>query len=213
MNSEQKEKQGIISLILKNKGYFLISFFIILTITFSFLYLFGLVPTEFKSIVGREPVSETTGDRSGELPLSIKISNIGVDSFIYNPATTSINVLNDFLTKGAVRYPGSGLLGGSGNIFIFGHSTGFKIVNNQAFKTFNGLEKLKKGDLIYVYSNKYEYVYEVFSVSLVDAEKTLVEFNTSNKVLTLSTCDNFGEKTNRYVVEAEFAERKLLDNN
>lgn len=202
--SDQVPKVGIMDVISKNKVSFFLNFFIILVLTFSILYLFGLVPTEFKTIIGREPVQESTGNRTGELPITIKIPTISVESPIYNPATTSVDVLNDFLTKGAVRYPGSGLLGGSGNIFIFGHSTGFKIVNNQAYKTFNGLQNLKVGDLVYIDSDKYEFTYKVSSVKLVDATKTLVEFNTNSKLLTLSTCDNFGAKTDRYVVEAEF---------
>ena len=210
---KQLKKQGIINAISENKTYFFVTLFLILTMTFSILYLFGLVPESFKTIIGREPITESVGNRVGELPLTVKIASIGVDAPVYNPATTSVNILNNFLTKGAVRYPGSGLLGGSGNIFIFGHSTGFKIVNNQAYKTFNGLEKLKNGDLISIYSNKYEYVYKVSSVKLVDATKTLVEFNTDSKMLTLSTCDNFGEKTDRYVVEASFAQKKILSNN
>ncbi len=207
---KQQEKQGIIKLIRDNKGYFFINLFIVLTITFSVLYLFDLVPTEFKTIIGRAPVAETTGNRTGELPLSIKIASIGVDSQIYNPATTSNDVLNDYLLKGAVRYPGSGLLGGSGNIFIFGHSTGIKIVNNQAFKTFNGLRNLKKGDLIKISSSNYEYTYKVLSVDMETADKALVKFDTNSKILTLSTCSHFGEKTNRDVVQSEFVSKKAL---
>ena len=207
MDKEQK-KRGFISMILKNKVSFFVNLFIILTITFSILYLFGLVPEAFKSIVGRESVIESSGNRIGDLPLSIKIPAIGVDSQIYNPATTSLEVLNDYLLKGAVRYPGSGLLGGDGNIFIFGHSTGIKIVNNQAFKTFNGLRNLKQGDLVSVFSDNYEYVYKVLSVSMISADKELVEFNSNNKLLTLSTCSHFGEKSNRDVVQAEFVGRK-----
>ena len=210
MDDKQK-KQGIISIITGNKGYFFVNLFIILTITFSILYLFNLVPEGLKTIVGRDPVKEFAGNRTGELPINIKIPNIGVDTEIYNPATTSIKVLNDYLLEGAVRYPGSALLGGDGNIFIFGHSTGFKIVNNQAFKTFNNLQNLKKGDLIHVFSEKYEYIYKASSVKLVDATKTLVEFNTNSKMLTLSTCDNFGEKTDRYVAEADYVEKKLIN--
>jgi len=207
---KQQEKQGIIRLIWKNKGYFFVSFFIILTITFSILYLFDLVPTELKSIIGRVPVEESKGNQVGELPLSIKIPTIGVDAQIYNPATTSTEVLDNYLLKGAVRYPGSGLLGGNGNIFIFGHSTGFKFVNNQAFKTFNGLQNLKKDDLISVFSDKYEYVYKVVSVKMVGADKILVEFNTESNMLTLSTCNNFGEKSDRYVVEADYLSKRKL---
>jgi len=216
MDNQQK-KQGFIELISKNKGYFFVNLFIILTITFSTLYLFGLVPAEFKSlIIGRDPVKESKGNQVnqiGELPLSIKIPNIGVDAQIYNPATTSAEVLNNYLLEGAVRYPGSGLLGGTGNVFIFGHSTGFKLVNNQAYKTFNGLQNLKKDDLIHVFSNKYEYVYKVLNVTMVSADKALVEFNTKSEMLTLSTCNNFGEKSDRYVVESEFVAKKALASN
>lgn len=191
----------------------MINLFIVLSITFSILYLFDLVPNEFKSIIGRDPVKESTGNQVGELPINIKIPNIGVDAQIYNPSTTSVKVLDDFLLKGAVRYPGSGLLGGTGNIFIFGHSTGIRIVNNQAFKTFNGLKDLKVGDLIHIFSDETEYVYKVTKVSMVGAEETMVEFNTKSKKLTISTCNTFGEKTDRYVVESEFVAKQSLTKN
>ena len=208
----QNKKPGIIRTISENKIYFFVSLFIILSISFSVLYLFGLVPSGLKTIIGRESVKESIGNRVGELPINIIISNIGVDSPIYNPATTSVKVLDDYLTKGVVRYPGSGLLGGSGNIFLFGHSTGFKIVNNQAYKAFNGLKELKHGDLIYIYSEKYEYNYKVSSVKVISADKALVEFDTVGKMLTLSTCDSFGAKSDRIVVQSEFLSKKIYNN-
>jgi LPXTG-site transpeptidase (sortase) family protein len=204
----KQEKKGIVNFIVENKGYFFVNFFIVLTITFSILYLFGLVPESLKTIVGRDSTNEL---RTGELPITIKIPAINVDSQVYSPATTSSEILNDYLLKGAVRYPGSGLLGGKGNIFIFGHSTGIKVVNNQAFKTFNGLRNLKEGDLIYVYSEKYEYIYKVTSVKMESSEKALVAFNTKSKILTISTCSHFGEKSNRDVVESEFVSKKSIN--
>jgi len=210
--ANNEEKHGIIKTIINNKGYFLIYLFVILVLTFSTLYLFGLVPTELKTIISREPGQDYKGNQVGELPLSIKITAINVDSQIYNPATTSIDVLNTYLLKGAVRYPGSGLLGGSGNVFLFGHSTGFKFVNNQAYKTFNHIQDLKSGDLISVFSDKNEYTYKVLSVKMVNADEELVEFNTKSKILTLSTCNNFGEKSDRYVVEAEYVFRNSIRN-
>ncbi len=209
---EKKAKKGIIKIIKENKGDFFLYLFIILIMTFSILYLFGLVPTELKSIIGREPVVESKGGRIGELPLSIKIPIIGVDASVYNPATTSAEVLDDYLLKGAVRYPGSGLLSGDGNIFIFGHNTGLPIVNNQAFKTFNGIKNLKAGDLIQVFSDKYEYDYKVTSLKMVGADKALVEFNTKSEMLTISTCNNFGAKSDRYVVESVFVTKKNINN-
>jgi len=188
----------------KKKLLFALDFILVLLITFSTLYLFDLVPEEFKNVIGRYPdnkVKEVKGQ--GEIPLLIKIPSLGINSQIYNPTSTNVDVLDSYLLKGAVRYPGSGLLGVNGNIFLFGHSTGFKIVNNQAYKTFNGLKNLKTGDLISVFSDKNEYTYKVINVKLEGADEVLVKFDVTSKKLTLSTCDTFGAKSDRYVVEAE----------
>jgi sortase A len=207
MNLNKEEKIEESSSMKKYKFTFLIYFLFVCIITFSFLYLFGLVPEEFKVVVGRFQGKEYTGSLTGEAPVKIQIPNIGVDAEVYNPATTSINVLDNYLLKGAVHYPGSALLGGEGNVFIFGHSTCFAIVNNQAFKTFNNLKKLKQGDIINVYSDKSNYIYKVSSVKLVGAEEELIQFNNSGKKLTISTCNTFGAKSERYVVEAVFSNK------
>ncbi|MCX6717857.1 MAG: sortase [Candidatus Taylorbacteria bacterium] len=188
----------------KKKLLFGLDFILVLIITFSTLYLFDLVPEEFKNVIGRYPdskVKEVKGQ--GEIPLSIKIPSIGINSQIYNPTSTDVNILDSYLLKGAVHYPGSALLGTIGNVFLFGHSTGYKIVNNQAYKTFNGLKNLKAGDLISVFSDKNEYIYKVLNVKLEGADETLVKFGSTGKKLTLSTCNTFGAKSERYVVEAE----------
>jgi len=89
-------------------------------------------------------------------------------------------------------------------MFIFGHSTGLTVVRNQAFKTFNGLRNLKSGDIIKVYSTTKIYKYQVSSVVLVDQNKALVELDNKKNMLTLSTCNTFGEKGERYVVTADY---------
>ncbi len=204
MNLKDNNKgKSFFNFILDNKFSFLLNFFIISTITFSILYMFGLVPDEFKMNLGRYYLGQQEDDRSGELPLSIKIPKVNINSQIYNPENNDVKLLDNLLLKGVVRYPGSGLLGGEGNVFLFAHSTGIKIVNNQAFKAFNGLKNLKEGDSISVFSDKNEYIYKVISIKLVGADKELVEFNTNGKKLTLSTCNTFGAKIERYVVEAE----------
>lgn len=200
-NKENPRRNGI---------YFSVIFLMVCMLTFSFLYLFGLVPDEFKTVVGRFQGKEYTGNQIGEAPLKIQIPKIGVDADIYNPATTSVSVLDNYLLKGAVHYPGSALLGGEGNVFIFGHSTGFIVVNNQAFKTFNHLKDLKQGDIINVFSDKNIFVYKVNNVKLVGAEKELIEFNTTGKKLTLSTCNTFGAKSERYIVEADFVSKTSI---
>ena len=114
-------------------------------------------------------------DKSAEQPTRIQIQEIGVDVSIANPNSTDVKVLDDYLLRGVVRYPGSGLVG-AGNMFIFGHSTGYTVVQNQAFKAFNGLKNLQAGDQIFVYSSSGKHEYRVSSVRLVDETQALVEF-------------------------------------
>lgn len=137
-----------------------------------------------------------------EEPTRLVISSIGVDTVVSNPKSSNAETLDAALTKSAVRYPGSGLPG-IGNMFIFGHSTGFSVVQNQAYKVFNKIKNAKVGATIMVYSKSASYEYRVTSVRLVDKSKALVEFDTAKNMLTLSTCDSFGREQDRYVLEAD----------
>lgn len=202
----------------KSQIKFLIYFIIIFFILFLLLLSLGLVPESLRSNEGdsfrtlwdkaqNKAISEQIKDGKmvavGEQPVRIVIEKIGVDAVVVNPNTTDAATLDDYLLEGAVRYPGSGLLG-SGNMFLFGHSTGIKVVHNQAYKTFNGLKDLKAGDLIKVYSSSSFYTYRVTTVTLVDQNQALVEFGNAKNMLTLSTCNTFGQKSERYVVQADY---------
>src|SRR3989344_3425259 len=141
-----------------------------------------------------------------ELPTKILIPAIGLSATIANPEATSVAVLDGELLKGAVRYPTSAKLGEEGNLVLFGHSSYLPVVNNQAFKTFNGIQKLAVGDVITVYSFTTIYTYKVRSVAKENANDAAIPLAVNGKVLTLSTCDSFGEKTDRFVVAADFVE-------
>lgn len=200
------------------KKMLLFAFFFILifAISFAILYFFGLVPTELgqtNDFSSLDPKQEATGSpaapgatvnpqSSGEEPLRIVISAIGVDSPVRNPDTTDVDALDAELTKGVVRYPGSGLAG-VGNMFLFGHGSNLAVVNNKAYKVFTKIKDLKQGDQIRIIGQKKQYIYAVRKVTLTTADKVLVSFDTSRTLLTLSTCDTFGAKEDRYVVESE----------
>jgi LPXTG-site transpeptidase (sortase) family protein len=138
-------------------------------------------------------------------PMSISIPAIDVQSIILHPETPRVDVLDEALQQGAVYYPGSGTIE-EGNIFLFGHSTNWAIVQNQAYKTFNGLEDLTAGEEIYLSAGGKTYVYEVESVSHVDANVGFVDLSRPGRRLTISTCDTFGAKSDRWVVDAVFKE-------
>lgn len=157
------------------------------------------------TIVDTEHVKEMIHtDTDDSAPVRIMIDAIDVDTSIENPTVTNIEVLDEALTQGAVHYPGSGNLEDETNMFLFGHSSGLPVVHNQAYKAFNDLAKLEKGDLIRVQSETKEYHYRVQSVEKIKAEDAWVAFDTGEKQLTLSTCNNFGSKQDRFVVHADY---------
>jgi len=180
------------------------------------LYASGLVPEAFQSADSSASTTESlaTSTEAAVLPVRIIIPSIGVNAPVLNPNTRNIDLLDNYLTEGAVRYPGSGNLT-SGNMFIFGHNTSFKVVHNKAYQTFDNLRDLTAGDQIFVYSAtttaadgtvvpSQKYVYSVQSVSLEYAGDAVIPFSDTVHTLTVTTCDVFGQKEQRYIVVASF---------
>ena len=172
----------------------------------------GIVPeldTEDEALAVDVTVTETNGEvasavnDSDSRPVRIVIDAISLDTTIETPASTVIEVLDEALLRGVVHYPESANLAESGNVFLFGHSSGFRVVQNQAFKAFNDLKHLKENDLVRVQSSSREYVYRVTSVSLVSADDAFIDLSPSGRTLTLATCNVFGAKEERYVVKSE----------
>jgi len=186
--------------------YFAVVMFGVFGLTFGALSLVGLVPKTLKveNIIKDSDLPKNKEVIVGDLtkPDRVIIEKIGIDVKVLQPSSVNVAVLDETLKKGSVYYPGSGTIE-QGNIFIFGHSTNWPVVQNPAYRTFNGLEKLKTGDLIKLGAGDESFSYKVKTVELVDAENALVEFDNSGQILTLSTCNTFGEKQERWVVVAE----------
>jgi LPXTG-site transpeptidase (sortase) family protein len=214
MTKRPLEKTNIVGLLKEYKGLFVIYFVAIFATIFTVSYIFGMVPVELQVGPGTDKVDSSFAvsefgygqQGAGILPTHITIEKAQVNASIEHPQGQDVATLDAALTKGAVYYPGSGTIS-KGNIFLFGHSTSFRVVNNQAYKIFNGLKDLEAGDEIKLLGEDGKtYIYKVTTVNLLDDDKALVEFNTDKRMLTLSTCNTFGKKQERYVVEALFAE-------
>jgi len=142
-----------------------------------------------------------------ELPTKIEIKAIELSTIVANPTTTDITILDKELLSGVVRHPSSARLGEKGNVVLFGHSSYLPIVNNKAYKTFNGIQKLEVGDGVVVYSSNFAYEYKVRSVAKESADSNSAIFlSTDEKILTLVTCNSFGTKEDRFIVTADFVE-------
>jgi len=142
-----------------------------------------------------------------ELPTKVEIPAINLTTTVENPTTTNIEALDELLLKGSVRYPTSAKLGEVGNLVLFGHSSYLPVVLNQAYKTFNGIQKLVAGDVVIVYSTRTAYTYRVRSVAKESVTNDAgIDLAVTGRVLTLATCDSFGAKADRFVVTADFVE-------
>ena len=208
---------------------FSVLWFSVFAVFFAGFFQRGWVPSLFRGDTTEDegphvtlfsgPVVEASESRTEALPVVVGRADtpvrlvsqaVDLDVQINNPNQRDVGILNESLQSGAVHYPGSGNLEDTSNMFIFGHSTNWPVVRNQAYKAFNGLDDLEIGDTVSVYSETYLYEYRVSSVTLVDAREAWVQFESSTKKLTLSTCNTFGEVQDRYVVEADFIGKRAL---
>lgn len=136
------------------------------------------------------------------LPTVLSIPTVDIRVPIVNPMKTDVETLDDALTTGVVHYPGSGLPGERSNVLLFGHSSHLPVVNNPAYKALNGLEYVKLGDDVYVETKTTAYHYRISAIRLTTAEEELVSFGSSRRMITISTCNTFGTKSERFVAEA-----------
>lgn len=198
--------KGALHEIEEHRVAFAVAFLGVFTLSFVILAMIGATPDplseRYEKEHGGAPVLESTS--TPELPVRIVADKIRLDSLINNPVSTDVEVLDDALLTGAVRYPTSGQLGVEGTVLLFGHSSYLPIVRNQAYKTFDGIQDLKAGDVVSVYSSDKEYRYAVIGVRKADATQDSIDLPQTGKHLILVTCDSFSTKSTRFIVSADF---------
>jgi sortase A len=134
-------------------------------------------------------------DYSDEIPSENRlfIPSIWVDVDIVEGGTDKV------LSLGAWRRPNSSTPDKGGNTVITGHRYQYTPPSN---KTFYNLDKMEKGDKIYIYWSGKKYEYEVDRAFIVAPEETWIEDNTEDSILTLYTCHPLFTAKNRFVVVA-----------
>ena len=208
----ERNTKGVIGGILKHPISFGVSFILLFTLTFIVLAAADALPEPVKNVVVGGSESEETAVTNPEYPVRIAAPGVGVNALVSNPSSTNIATLDAALLTGAVRYPTTALLGQKGTMLVFGHSSRIPVVRNQAYKAFNNIQNLKKGQTISVFSATAEYRYRVANVRVADATEDVVQLATTGKHLVLVTCDSFTAKTSRFVVTAEFVGTYSLAN-
>ncbi len=206
----------------EQKGKFFLAFFVMCTLSYGVLFAIDFIP-EAPEENGEEVVSADTPvevatttvvaeveKEVSRYPSRIAIAKLGTDVQVLNPQSSAIADLDQALLEGVVRHPDSADFKDTGTVVLFGHSSYLPQVNNKNFQAFNGLQKLEKEDEIRVFSDNTEYVYAVTKVYKAKASDASVDLKKGEETLVLVTCNSFGSKDDRFVVEAELLEKKAL---
>jgi LPXTG-site transpeptidase (sortase) family protein len=135
------------------------------------------------------------------LPVRLIIDKLDRDVKILNPKSDTVEALDAALLEGIVRHPDSATFAKTGTMFLLGHSSYLPTVHNKAFQALNGIQKLEWGDEIRIQSKTTEYVYRVQKVYEVKASAASADVQWDKATIILVTCNSFGSKDDRYVVE------------
>jgi len=227
----ETHKVGIFEAVWHRKVPFLIVFFLVTMLTYGILYAFDFYPeykpahtatTTESGIVVKptatssvstlaKPTATSTGIKNGDVfPVKVIIEALDKTVVVLNPEKSDAVTLDEALLSGAIRYPGSATFAKPGTMVLLGHSSYLPTVYNRNFQAFNGIQKLEWGDIIRVQSKGIEYVYRVQRVSEAKASTAEVDLQWKNYELTLVTCNSFGSKEDRFIVEAYLISQKPL---
>jgi LPXTG-site transpeptidase (sortase) family protein len=212
----------ILNQVWQNKMSFLGTFFLVFLASYVLLVALDFVP-EPTAMEVEEPLPTTDKDffieqsadngfnlpvgsvEEPALPSAIYIKKLDRTIPVLNPESREVADLDGALLNGVVRHPDSATLSQEGNVFILGHSSYLPTVLNKNFQAFNGIQDLQWGDVIEVTSAGNIYTYEVDKVFKASADNLTVPIAGAGRRLTLATCNSFGSKDDRFIVEAKVA--------
>jgi LPXTG-site transpeptidase (sortase) family protein len=207
----RRKKAGVIPQIMQRPVAFSATFLVFFFIAFAFLTAVGVTPNPLPATTDPSTSSgqatQQVATDNPEAPVRVVAKDVGLDVTVVNPTTTDVDQLDNELTKGAVHYPTSAQLGVNGTVLLFGHSSYLPVVYHQYYKTFDGIQNLKTGQIVSVYSGTTEYRYAVTGVRVADStdeSDNQIPLYSDNKYLTLVTCDSFAAKSNRFIVTATY---------
>jgi LPXTG-site transpeptidase (sortase) family protein len=150
-----------------------------------------------------KPAVEDTKSPYPELGPRLTIPALNVDAPINFDNGTAEWQIQIALRSGVVHYDTSSMPGKTGNVVIFGHSSGQPWAPGDYKFVFTLLDKLKVGDKIYLDYLGTRYTYEMKSSVVVTPSDVGVLKSGNDHELTLITCTPVGTSKNRLVVHAE----------
>ena len=216
--------ESLLERISERKLAFFVVFFIIFSLSYLVLLALDFYPEPKNgdseslnkaAVTVTNPATEVKELPAGVLdvpiqPTSLYIKKLNRTVKVLNPESRTVADLDSALLSGAVRHPDSALMGQKGNVLLLGHSSYLPTVLNKNFQAFNGIQNLEWGDTIELRTSDKVVVYQVEKVYRAKAEEVTVPVISNGALLTLATCNSFGAKDDRFIVEAKAVETRQL---
>ena len=135
----------------------------------------------------------------------IEIPKIGIKAPIIFTQANSQEAFQEALKKGVLHFPQSSLPGKEGTSILLGHSAPPNWPKINYDWVFNDLNKLKPGDLIYIYFNQRQYIFSVTKIFFLNKSEEILsqELTNSKSVLMLLSCWPPGRDEKRIITQAE----------
>ncbi|MBI2600194.1 sortase [Candidatus Daviesbacteria bacterium] len=152
--------------------------------------------------------TEKVPENNSQKDFTISVPKAGIDAKVF-PEIDPYNTVEykDALSKGAAHAKGSALPGNKGNVFIFAHSTSSQSFVAQYNAIFYLLNKLDKGDEVYLSFGGSKFKYKVTETKIIAPEQVEYLDNQSSdkKTVTLMTCWPAGTSLKRLLVIGELS--------
>lgn len=149
-------------------------------------------------------VQATEKDSEVSKDPKIIIHNIEVEApVVYGLQTVEEKEFQYALRSGVVHYPNTALPGESGNVVLFGHSSGPLWAPGSYKFVFTNLEKLEADNKIFIEYEGIRYTYTVSDKKVVPPTDMSVLNPTAKNTLTLITCTPVGSNKDRLIITAE----------
>lgn len=187
----------------------------VVALTYAVLFLVDFLPekpgteaAQQREATSTEEVAQEAHVVANPLPVTIIFDSLNREVSVLNPESDSVEALDAALLSGVIRHPDSADFKNEGTIFLLGHSSYLPNVRNKNFQAFNGIQKLEWGDTIRLRSKDTEYVYRVERVYEAKASNAEVLLQFEEPTLVLATCNSFGTKDDRFIVESKLVETR-----
>lgn len=181
---------------------------VVLVLGFSYLQqLSNEVTYNLSQSPGKVAAADAAYDSQDTTPddiSQITINKIGVQApVLYDAQEENEATFQELLKNGVVHYPNTALPGqASGNVAVFGHSSGAVWAPGNYKFVFSMLDKLEQNDKIYLDYQGKRYAYAVTNKRVVLPNEVSVLYHTDKSQLTLVTCYPVGTNEKRLVVSA-----------